>query len=93
GTLAPLHFPTKPGLLTNRISSWCRMNSIISTAQKGFMPHDGVYEHNYIIQKRIEEAKRQKDDLCVAWIDISNAFGSIPHKCIIEALRRRGAGN
>ena len=28
----------------------------------------------------------------MAWLDVSDAFGTIPHACIAEALRRRGAG-
>ena len=28
----------------------------------------------------------------MAWLDVSDAFGTIPHACIAEALRRRGVG-
>ena len=36
----------------------------------------------------IREAKAEKKDLVVTWLDIANAYGSIPHSLIQIALRR-----
>ncbi|GFT18722.1 retrovirus-related Pol polyprotein from type-1 retrotransposable element R2 [Trichonephila clavipes] len=59
-------------------------------AQKGFMPHDGVIEHNFLINQHIEEARRNQQDRLHAWVDISNAFGSVPHEVILNALIANG---
>ena len=33
----------------------------------------------------LNEARAQKSNLAVVWLDISNAYGSIPHKLIVFA--------
>ena len=38
----------------------------------------------------LKEARMQKSTLATIWLDIANAYGSIPHKLIIFALRRYG---
>merc|ERR1712228_8652 len=35
----------------------------------------------------IREAKKEKKNLVITWLDIANAYGSIPHSLIIEALK------
>lgn len=80
------------GCWTSRISKWAAENDVISHAQKGFMPHDGVVEHNYILNAAMRKAKKGRSDLCVAWMDLTNAFGSIPHGAINRALECSGAG-
>ncbi|GFY56889.1 retrovirus-related Pol polyprotein from type-2 retrotransposable element R2DM [Trichonephila inaurata madagascariensis] len=50
------------------------------------MPHDGVLEHNFLLNQHIEEARRNH----LAWLDISNAFGSVPHEVILNALIAAG---
>ncbi len=56
------------------------------------MPYDGVLEHNYVLQTRITKARTGVRDLCIAWLDITNAFGSISHDAISTALQAAGAG-
>ena len=38
----------------------------------------------------LKEARAQKSNLAVIWLDIANAYGSIPHKLIVFALHRYG---
>ena len=45
-------------------------------------------EHSAILSQLIREAKAEKKDLVVTWLDIANAYGSIPHSLILLALRR-----
>lgn len=56
------------------------------------MPHDGVTEHNYVLNQVITEARDSRSELCIAWLDLANAFGSVPHEAILEALRTSGVG-
>lgn len=68
-------------------------HEVLHPSQKGFMPHDGVTEHNFVLNHNITEARRNKTELCVAWLDLTNAFGSVPRKAILEALSASGIGN
>ncbi|GFQ69983.1 retrovirus-related Pol polyprotein from type-2 retrotransposable element R2DM [Trichonephila clavata] len=76
--------------MTRKLSEWCETHEALSPAQKGFSPFDGVLEHNFIVSQHIEAARRLKKEKFVAWLDISNAFGSVPRQVIIEALYAKG---
>ncbi|XP_035229972.1 uncharacterized protein LOC118201921 [Stegodyphus dumicola] len=81
------------GLLATRLSDWLECNDILHPGQKGFRPFDGVVENNFLLQKKMNDARTQKKDLCVAWMDIADAFGSVPHSAISDTLEYIGAGN
>ncbi|GBN01780.1 Retrovirus-related Pol polyprotein from type-1 retrotransposable element R2 [Araneus ventricosus] len=78
--------------LAARLSAWCERYDVLSKCQKGFTPHDGVIEHNYVLKNFLDSARKDKTDACIAWLDVTNAFGSIPHEAIFEMLSRSGAG-
>ncbi|KAF8778865.1 Retrovirus-related Pol polyprotein type-1 like protein [Argiope bruennichi] len=78
--------------LAARLSDWCERYSVLSHCQKGFTPHDGVIEHNFVLQQRLDSARKGKKDLCIAWLDVTNAFGALPHQAIFEALEAAGVG-
>ncbi|GFS75596.1 retrovirus-related Pol polyprotein from type-1 retrotransposable element R2 [Nephila pilipes] len=77
-------------VLATRISSWANINSRLSPFQKGFRENDGCSEHNFILEQAITGAKRHHLDLSMAWLDLENAFGSVPHRFILEALGHAG---
>ncbi|GFR30372.1 retrovirus-related Pol polyprotein from type-2 retrotransposable element R2DM [Trichonephila clavata] len=76
--------------LTRKLSESCETHEALSPAQKGFSPFDGVLEHNFIVSQHIEAARRLKKEKFIAWLDISNAFGSVPRQVIFEALYAKG---
>jgi len=39
-----------------------------------------------VVTQLIREAQENKGDLVVLWLDLANAYGSIPHKLVEEAL-------
>ncbi|GBN09067.1 Retrovirus-related Pol polyprotein from type-1 retrotransposable element R2 [Araneus ventricosus] len=78
--------------LATRLTSFIDKYSVLSPCQKGFTPFDGVVEHNYVLQRSLERARASHKDFCVAFIDISNAFGSLPHAAIIDALEACAVG-
>ncbi|GBO08912.1 Retrovirus-related Pol polyprotein from type-1 retrotransposable element R2 [Araneus ventricosus] len=78
--------------LAARLSTWCERYDVLSSCQKGFTPHDGVIEHNYVLKNFLDSARKNHTDACIAWLDVTNAFGSIPHEAIFEMLTRSGAG-
>ncbi|GFT61525.1 transposon TX1 uncharacterized 149 kDa protein, partial [Nephila pilipes] len=76
--------------LTRKLQDWCSFNQVLSPAQKGFTPYDGVIEHNFLLAQFIENAKRNKSEALLAFLDISNAFGSLPHEVLFKALEQAG---
>ena len=70
--------------------SYTLANKYIDTSiQKGGVPAiSGCLEHTAILSQLIREAKSEKNDLVVVWLDIANAYGTIPHSLIQLALRR-----
>ncbi|XP_046684394.1 uncharacterized protein LOC124370148 [Homalodisca vitripennis] len=38
----------------------------------------------------LAEARRRGGELCVAWLDLAIAFGSVPHSAVVAALRSAG---
>ena len=77
-------------LKAEKLTQFLLRNKFIDESiQKGGIPGvSGCLEHTAILSQLITEAKRRKLDLVVTWLDIANAYGSIPHKLIILALRR-----
>lgn len=43
-------------------------------------------EHSARIWEQIQAAKQSKSDLHVVWLDLANAYGSVPHQLIHFAL-------
>ncbi|KAL1415258.1 hypothetical protein MTO96_029528 [Rhipicephalus appendiculatus] len=64
---------------------------VLSHCQKEFLPYDGVFELNYVFQHRFDAARSGGPDLCAALLDFTNAYGSVPHGALLDALR--GAGD
>lgn len=65
-------------VLADRISSWASHGNRVSPEQKGFTDHEGCMEHNFVLQMSLEDARRRGEEVCIAWLDLANAFGSIP---------------
>ncbi|GFT04319.1 retrovirus-related Pol polyprotein from type-1 retrotransposable element R2, partial [Nephila pilipes] len=76
--------------LARRLQDWCGMHDILSPCQKGFTPFDGVVEHNFVIGQHLEIARRSHTESFLVWLDISNAFGSIPHNILFAAMASVG---
>jgi hypothetical protein len=70
-------------------------NAYIDTSvQKGGVPgFSGCVEHTSVITQLIKEAKTGKKDLTVVWLDLANAYGSIPHQLIYTALQHYHVDN
>nr|XP_054921325.1 uncharacterized protein LOC129382025 [Dermacentor andersoni] len=96
-TGAPLplgaRFRNYAGGLAARLQEWIASQEVLSRCQKGSLPYDGVYEHNFVLQERLDAARPGRGDLCAAFLDFANAFGSVPHNALIDALHGAGAGD
>ena len=76
-------------VLSRRLTSYLLNNKYIDTAvQKGGVPgFSGCIEHTSAISQLIREAKVNKSDLTVVWLDLANAYGTVPHQLIETALK------
>ena len=77
-------------LKADRITTFLMSNNFIDPSiQKGGIPGvSGCLEHTAILSQLMREAKKEKKNLVVTWLDIANAYGSIPHDVIRIALER-----
>ena len=68
------------GVLANRIVAAATDLGWVSPEQKGFLPGvHGIQEHTEMLLSAVAYAKRQKQDLSLVFLDLANAFGSLPH--------------
>ena len=74
------------GILAKRLTRWSIDAGILSPEQKSARPTEGCYEHTYILKSLVGQARRNKKKLSLAWLDIRNAFGSVPHAVILTTL-------
>ncbi|XP_061571176.1 uncharacterized protein LOC133424524 [Cololabis saira] len=77
-------------ILSKRLTGFLLSNAYIDTSvQKGGIPGvSGCLEHTGVVSQLIREAREGKGDLAVLWLDLANAFGSIPHKLVETTLDR-----
>ncbi|XP_078617582.1 uncharacterized protein LOC144885536 [Branchiostoma floridae x Branchiostoma japonicum] len=75
-------------VVAKRLTSFLIANKYIDTeVQKAGIPGSpGCSEHASMIWGQIQTAKRQKEDLHVIWLDLANAYGSVPHSLIHYAM-------
>ncbi|KAL2099527.1 hypothetical protein ACEWY4_003921 [Coilia grayii] len=75
-------------ILAKRVTSYLVSNGYIDTScQKAGVPgFPGCVEHSAVIWEQIQRAKRERRDLHVVWLDLANAYGSVPHRLIDYAL-------
>jgi len=79
-SLLPTMYKIFSGIISSRIMATATRLGWISPEQKGFLPGvRGIQEHTHILHTVIEQAKQSKRKLVIAWLDLTNAFGSIPH--------------
>ena len=56
--------------------------------QKGFLPGvAGCLEHSSLLTEALRDARSRKRSICISWLDLRNAFGSVRHSLIQFALR------
>ena len=76
------------GILAKRSVEFLQSNGYINESiQKAGIPGiPGCIEHAYSIWDAIQSAKNNKTDLNVVWLDLANAYGSVPHEILMKAM-------
>ena len=76
------------GIFAARMASFLLANGYIGTSvQKAGIPGSpGCVKHSAMIWHTIHSAKASKKDLSVIWLDLANAYGSVPHVLIKYSL-------
>ena len=75
-------------IMASRITTYLQQNNLIdTTAQKAGIPgFSGCLEHTSMIWHRIQTARKEKGNLHVVFLDLANAFGSVPHSFLWAAF-------
>ena len=76
--------------LSDKISKWANSNNLLLDYQKGFRQGEGCYEHKFILQSIVKDPRNNGKKLFIAWLDLQNAFGSVPHEAIHATLSHMG---
>ena len=76
------------GVVARRITDFVMANGFINcSVQKAGVPgFPGCLEHCQMIWQSIKAAKRTKKNLDVVWLDLANAYGSVPHRALWFAM-------
>lgn len=78
------------GVIAKRVSTWAIEQKLLSDEQKSARPSEGCYEHTYLLQSILNDARRNQRTIFIAWLDLRNAFGSLPHDAIKTTLTHIG---
>jgi hypothetical protein len=54
------------------------------------MSVDACCEQDFALQAATADARRSRQQCSIAWLDLTNAFGSFPHKTIYNSLQWAG---
>ncbi|KAG8235789.1 hypothetical protein J437_LFUL016121 [Ladona fulva] len=76
------------GVIADRLYEWAMRGRRLSfPLQKGFIPGtEGCFEHNFALNCALEDARRNSKEIVIAWLDLADAFGSVPHAHIVRTL-------
>ncbi|EGT60017.1 hypothetical protein CAEBREN_30795 [Caenorhabditis brenneri] len=66
------------------------VQGVISPCQRGFQSLDGCNESIGILRMCIDTASVLNRNLSCSWLDLTNAFGSVPHELIRRSLESFG---
>lgn len=75
-------------VIARRMSEYLRRNGYIDTSvqKAGISGFSGCSEHSSMIWHQIQTAKVERRDLHVVFLDLANAFGSVPHELLWSAF-------
>ena len=75
-------------IMSSRLTEFVMSNQYVDiSVQNGGIPGvPGCIEHTSMIWEAIQRAKRSRLSLYVVWLDLANAYGSVPHQLLWKTL-------
>ncbi len=75
-------------VVAQRLSAFLQKNNYVDTSvqKAGISGFSGCLEHANVIWHQVQTAKKEKKDLHVVFLDLANAFGSVPHEVLWTAF-------
>ena len=75
-------------VVARRLSAFLLANNFVDTSvqKAGISGFSGCLEHTNVIWHQVQTAKKEKKDLHVVFLDLANAFGSVPHEILWTAF-------
>lgn len=83
-------------ILSDRLYKWVCEQKILHPGQKGGTEYEGCIDHNAVLNAIFERANSRSHNqrnVSIAWLDIRNAFGSVPHQYLWQCLHAIGVGD
>ena len=76
--------------LQNRLMPWIVDTTRLSQRQKGSLPRNGLQEHVFCLQTAVRDFLHSSSKLFIEFVDLRDAFGSLNHPFMFDALSRSG---
>jgi hypothetical protein len=87
-------YKTLTGIISRRISSHLEEHNLLPTEQKGNHSGSRGCKDQLLMSKAIlEDSKKIKNNLSMAWIDYQKAFDSVQHSWIGISIELLGVNN
>ena len=80
-------------ILNKRILNWVIQGKLLSPNQEALLSSNGCGEHNAYLITLKERSIHCKESLQLCWLDLADAFGSIPHELLWCTLLKMGCCN
>ena len=79
-------------IIATRMERFLLQNGILSpSTQKGFLCNmNGVIEHIHALNAILDQARELRLPLSITFLDLKNAFGSVPHDLITDMFQLVG---
>jgi len=88
-TLLSCIYKLMSAVISQRLTLTATAKGWLSTCQKGFIAKSqGLTEHTFGLSAFQQEARRSKSPYFIAFLDLANAFGSVPHQIIHHIIDR-----
>ena len=73
--------------LLGRILPWLVDTGILSPKQKAYIARQGMNEHVFCLKTGVDDFKHESSKLFTVFLDFRDAFGTLSHKIMLNALK------
>ena len=77
-------------VIAKRVESWAMDSGSMSPSQKGFLPFEDCLEHGFTLRTILQDARRRKRVVSATWLDLKDAYSSVPHSTLMRVLHLAG---